>query len=482
METGQSSKGIAPQSLTLYDKAKDELDKIKTRNKAFYIIIMLVVFGTFFDAIEQYNAGYASNAVSTLFHLNALTISTQVEFITFSFMAIGAIIAGVMGDYLGRRFLYSFNLLIYAVGALISALAINYDMYLLGRIVVGLGLGGEIAVGLTLISEVVPLSIRGQYTGLVNVGPGFGIFAVAAIAVIFLGPFAGVFGGALVSWRWFLGILIIPALLVLFYRRYIPETPRFLISKGKSMLAFKVIKMLSENKLYPMSTLDSKYKDEDIENQYHIAGLSSIYEKPSIKDIFAGIYLKRSVYLIILSFVTFGVTASLTISYPFLFAGADATLHLSTTFYLTSLINFGTLLGTLTAAYLGKFSRRKVLTILGILAALFLGLTIVDHAFAYALVFSLFLYALFGYASNTSIWLYSPELYPTRARNIGTGLILVSSLAGVAVMLLIVTSIYSAYGLVGLGVLGLVLYLVYSAIMWSLGTETSMKDLEMVSP
>jgi len=93
------------QTQSLYDIARMELDKIKSSNRSFVIIITLVVLGTFFDAIEQYNAGYAAASVSKLFGIPALTISTQVEFTTFAFMALGGLLAGFMGDYLGRRFL-----------------------------------------------------------------------------------------------------------------------------------------------------------------------------------------------------------------------------------------------------------------------------------------------------------------------------------------------------------------------------------------
>ena len=355
-------------------------------------------------------------------------------------------------------------------------------MFLAGRAVVGIGLGGEISTGLALISELVPVRIRGQYTGLVNVGPGFGIFAVATLALIFLGPYSSFFGGPLLSWRWFLGVLVIPALLVFFYRRYIPETPRFLISKGKSAEAFAVIKMLSEGRLLPMSKVLSHYDKSKLEEEFGFSQLKPIYEKPKLADLFGRIYLKRTILLTVLSFITFGVTAALTISYPFIYSTASQALHLSSTFILVTITNFATLLGTIVASVLGRFNRRVILPLLGGLAAVFISLITVSTAAVYLLILSLFLYNICGYASNTSVWLYSPELYPTRARNLGTGLVLVTSLLGVAVMILVVSTIYSTYGLVGLGILGGVLYAVYTISQIMLGEETVNKDLEVISP
>ena len=235
---------------SLFDLIQREEDKIEKTNSAFYVIVLLVVIGTFFDGIEQYNSGYAAPFISSVFHVSSLVVTTQVTIVTFAFFAFGALMAGILGDYLGRRFLYTFNLLIYTLGALIGALAPSFGVLLVGRAVVGIGLGGEIATGLTLLAELVPTRIRGQFTGLLNTGPGFGIFAVAALSDVFLVYSSSVFGGDSVAWRWFLGIMVIPALLVFVYRRYIPETPRFPVSKGRVDEAFTTLHMLKQGKLY----------------------------------------------------------------------------------------------------------------------------------------------------------------------------------------------------------------------------------------
>ncbi len=466
----------------MYDIARNALDDIKKPNRAFMIIIILVMLGTFFDAIEQYNAGYASTTASLSLHVSALLLSTDVEFITFGFMAVGAIIAGIMGDYLGRRFLYTFNLGIYSIGALISALAINFDMFLIGRVIVGLGLGGEVATGLTLISEIMPKNVRGQFTGLVNVGPGFGIFAVAVLAFIFLGPYEKYFGGSLYSWRWFLGILIIPALLILFYRRYVPETPRFLISKGKYDEAFGVVKMLSDNRLIPMSKLLKTYSPDSLKKEYNYSETIIIYEKPKFSDIFSGVYLKRSIMLFILSFITFGISASYTIIYPYLFSGITSQLKLSSSFIITMIVDSASLVGTIIAVIIAGISRKITISLLGFLVAIFSGSVLIFLSDPYIVIILLFMFSLTAYASNTMIWLYSPEMYPTRTRAIGTGLILVTSLAGVAIMEYIISGIYTAFGLRGIVILTSIAFIIYAVISVFLIENTVGKDLEVVSP
>jgi len=472
----------ARESRNLYDVAREELDKIARTNRAFVVVIVLVMLGTFFDAIEQYNAGYAASAASAFFGVSSLTLSTQVEFITFGFMAAGAILAGLMGDYIGRKTLYSFNLLIYALGALLGALALNYWMFVFGRAVVGIGLGGEIATGLTLISELVPVRIRGQFTGLVNVGPGFGIFAVAALALVFLGPWISVFGGTSLAWRWFLGILVVPALLVFVYRRYIPETARFLISKGKTDEAFSVINMLADGKLMTRKRMLENYPAEKMRDKYQYTGLQPIYERPHLSDLFGGIYLKRSVLLIILSWITFSISGSYVISFPYIFQSISTQLNLSSTFILTTLLNIAALVGTALGAFFGGYSRKIVLPLIGLLAGILAGSVALVLSNAYLTIIFLFSADACFFICNTTVWLYSPELYPTRARNLGTGLILVSSLASIALMISPFTTVFTDYGLGGLAAFTFVLFLIFAGAEFLLGAETVRRDLELVSP
>jgi putative MFS transporter len=176
------------------------------------------------------------------------------------------------------------------------------------------------------------------------------------------------------------------------------------------------------------------------------------------------------------------VSASFTIIYPELFSSVTSSLHLSSSFILTTIVNFGTLLGTFTAVLLAAKNRKILIPSLGILAIFGAGLTVTFHSYPYMVIVSLFIFALFSYASNTTIWLYSPEMYPTRVRNIGTGYILVTSLAGVAIMEVFVSYIYSLYNIIGIGIVAIGAFIIYVILAYIMAEDTSMKDLEVVSP
>ncbi len=109
--------------------------------------------------------------------------------LTFGGMAVGSLIAGVAGDRYGRKVTYMYNLGLYTVGAIIAAAAPNYEVLLLGRLIVGIGLGGELNTGLTLVSELMPTKVRGAAVATVNVAAGgLGIFASSALARSCLAP------------------------------------------------------------------------------------------------------------------------------------------------------------------------------------------------------------------------------------------------------------------------------------------------------
>ncbi|MEM0118771.1 MAG: MFS transporter [Conexivisphaerales archaeon] len=470
-------------SRTVYDIAQAETDKIVRTNKAFYIIVVLVILGTFFDGIEQYNSGYAAPFISSVLKVPALQLNTDVTLVTFFFFAVGAVVAGFMGDYIGRRFLYSFNLLVYTLGAVIGALAVSFGMLLLGRAVVGFGLGGEIGTGLTLLSELVPTRIRGQFTGLLNVGPGFGIFAVAALADIFLVFFSGSFGGATTAWRWFLGVMVIPALMVFFYRRYIPETPRFLISKGRVDEAFSTIKMLSDGKLLTRKNMLKNYPAEEMRKLYNYQGLSVVIEKPTYKDLFVGHQAFRSTLLFVLSFITFGVQVSITVLEPILFSSYVS--YGSAALTVTTILNISSIIGTLLAAYTGRFRRKLTITGYGLVVVAMLLAMVAAYTYhfpLYLVVASLFVATTMIFAVNTTVWLYGPELYPTRTRDLGTGWVIIGTIAGVLAIVLGAASVLGSVGFVGYALLLAALYLILVIVMATVGIETVGKPLEEISP
>lgn len=136
--------------------------------------------------------------------------------------AIGGVIFGVLSDRYGRRSVLQWTILTYSVGTFLSGFAWNIEWLLLFRIVTGLGVGGEWATGQTYVGETFPARVRGRYGAFMQTGAPFGI-VLASIVGGFIEPMIG--------WKSCFFISIVPALLVVFIRKHLPESDVWLERK-----------------------------------------------------------------------------------------------------------------------------------------------------------------------------------------------------------------------------------------------------------
>jgi MFS family permease len=132
--------------------------------------------------------------------------------------AVGGWGAGLLADRIGRVRVLQFTILLVAAFTLAAAFKGGFDMLLVIRFLQGLGYGGEAAVGGVLISEVVRPALRGRVAASVQSSYALGY----AVSVGLLPVISALFSEA-VGWRVFFGIGIVPAVLVLFIRRLVPE-------------------------------------------------------------------------------------------------------------------------------------------------------------------------------------------------------------------------------------------------------------------
>jgi putative MFS transporter len=240
---------------------------------------------------------------------------------------------------------------LYTFGALIGAFAPNIEILYLGRLIVGIGLGGELNAGLTMVSEFVSTKTRGSSVAVVNIAAGgLGIFLSAALSFLILGPLATPLGGEDVAWRWVLGILALPALLLWVYRLYIPESPRYLLSRGRVDELNTVLGLLERRTL-------RKSKLPEVEQHFSHQGESEMEERIRLSEIFEGYLARRTIGLWIISFMTFGAQVAITVFFPTVLVSQGYTIANSLLF--TMIINVGGLIGAILASYFAAKLPRK---------------------------------------------------------------------------------------------------------------------------
>lgn len=140
--------------------------------------------------------------------------------------AVGALIAGYLGDKFGRKAIYTFDLLVYMLGALLVIFAFSPTVLIAGYIIMGLATGADVPTSWSLIAEYSPRKSRGKLMGLTNVFWYIGPIVILILALI-LSPL-GLLGMRLL----FVSLLIV-AVITYFLRRSMVESPRWSALKGK---------------------------------------------------------------------------------------------------------------------------------------------------------------------------------------------------------------------------------------------------------
>jgi MFS family permease len=134
--------------------------------------------------------------------------------------ATGGVIGGIIADYLGRKRTMMLAILAYSLTTGLSAIAWNWESFAVLRFLVGVGIGSEWATGASIVSELWPDHARGKGGGLLQSGAGIGSFLASGVWLV-LG------GWGPNAWRWMYLVGILPALLVLWIWRSMPESSRW---------------------------------------------------------------------------------------------------------------------------------------------------------------------------------------------------------------------------------------------------------------
>ena len=153
----------------------------------------------------------------------------------FAGMAIGASLGGLLADKIGRRSVFALTLLVYGLATGASALAMGVGTLIALRFVVGLGLGAELPVASTLMSEFAPARIRGRIIVWLEA-----FWAGSWILAAVIGTFVATSGPT--GWRWALALGMVPAAYSIVIRLGMPESVRFLETKGRHEEAERIVR------------------------------------------------------------------------------------------------------------------------------------------------------------------------------------------------------------------------------------------------
>jgi sugar porter (SP) family MFS transporter len=196
-----------------------------------YIMASIAALG---GLLFGFDTGVISGALLFIrqdFGLNAFTEGFIVSSLLLGAM-VGAGVSGALSDRLGRRTIILIAAVIFAVGAIGAALSPSVETLIFFRFVLGLGVGTASALVPSYISESAPTDVRGSLSSLFQLAITVGILIAYLVNAVF---------APVGDWRWPLGLAFVPALVLFVGMYFLPETPRWLVSKGREEEARRVL-------------------------------------------------------------------------------------------------------------------------------------------------------------------------------------------------------------------------------------------------
>ncbi|WP_294026084.1 MFS transporter [uncultured Megasphaera sp.] len=374
-------------------------------------------------------------------------------------MALGAVVSGTIADRIGRKKVFTITVLLYSIASAFCALSWNYQSLLVFRFLVGFGLGGELPVAATLVSEYAPSRVRGRFIVLLESFWGLGWIAAACIAYFFI---------PLYGWRMAFLIGALPALYVCLIRMHMPESVRYLLAHGRVGEARQIVVSLERQLHVPVAPFVSEKETVPV------------FAKASFRELWKKPFASRTIMLWL---VWFGIN----FSYYGIFMWLPSLVFqqgftVVKTFEYVLIMTLAQLPGYYCAAWLvDKIGRKYTLSaflLFSGVASYFFG-----HAStAAALMMWGSVMSFFNLGAWGVLYTYTPEQYPTAIRALGSGWAAgFGRFGGMAAPMMVGALLARSFGFASVFYMFALVFAAVAVIVMSLGVESKQKDLESIS-
>jgi putative MFS transporter len=425
---------------------------------------MYIGVATFFDAFDALMLAYTLPVLVPLWHIPRSRIGLLIS-AGYVGQLLGAVFYGWFAEHFGRIKSLTFSVMVLSLASLACIFAPHFWFFFAFRTLQGFGLGGEVPVAAAYINEVSRAKNRGAFFCLYECLFTIGLVAAAGIGLALV-PVYG--------WKSMFLIGVIPALMVPFYIRGIPESPRWLAGQGRldeaEVILDKLEKITTNNNVAKLPPLDLS----KIEN------VSAV--KTHVAELFQGIYLKRTIAVWFLWFCAYFVNYGLTVWIPTLFTTVFHT-PLAQALRYSFIAQFSGLVLCLICAFtidhLGRKAWLSISYIGAFIPLLVLGARGVHSGYELAVLYTVYFTLLSP--SNMMLYLYTPEIYPTRMRALGCSLAtswlrIASAISPMVVTLLVPHGIGTVFAVMS------VAPLVGAIVTLGFTVETKGKVLETLAP
>lgn len=186
-------------------------------------LFLVIATAWFFDSIDLGAMTFLLSPISAHFGLSAAQTGVLGS-ASFAGMFVGAIGAGAIADRFGRQRVFKYSIVVWGLASIGLALAWNIESLIAFRFVLGIGMGAEFPVAAAILAEFMPAAKRGRYAALLEGAWPLGFITAGAVAYVLIATSLG--------WRGFFAMQAVLAVIALIVRRNVPESPRWLASRG----------------------------------------------------------------------------------------------------------------------------------------------------------------------------------------------------------------------------------------------------------
>jgi len=435
------------------------------------LILMRVIvgFATLFDGFDTLAIAFVLPVLIGQWHLAPAEVGVIIS-IGYIGQLVGALLFGWVAQRWGRLNSLLITILIFAAMSFACIYAWGAMALVVFRFIQGIGTGGEVPVASAYINEFIGANKRGKFFLLYEVLFPIGLM-MAAVAGYFVIPAYG--------WQAMFFIGVIPALATLPLRFFMPESPRWLISKGRIAEATAIIERLEREAEKAGQTLSPVQEDVCIEQ----ATTKAKEEKGNWTELFSSFYRPRTLMIWVLWLAAYMINNGLATWLPTLYKTVFKLPLDTSLFYSSCTQAFGVAASILCAFYIDKVGRRKwyiaafSLSIIPLTIMSVMGVVSPTQAW----FFCTLVYACLQ-TVTFSLYLYSAELYPTRIRAIGNGFGSAWLRLGSAAGPMIVGNLVAAGGISSVFSVFAGVAFIAAIVCWRFMIETKGRVLEEISP
>lgn len=374
---------------------------------------------------------------------------------------LGSICFGQLADRIGRRKLYQIDLMVFLVASILQFFVQDATQLFLVRLVLGIAIGIDYAVGPTYLSEMLPQKLRGPLLGSLAAVWRLGFLASIGVGVLLTGMNLGAD-----AWKWILVTSAVPTAIVMLLRLGSPESPRWLVHQGRIAEADAIVKK-HINPNAGVEDLVEALQESDKHRRGAIETLRLLYSKKwRSKTLFAGFFwiAQATPQTAIFTFL------------PSLFIALGVSGGLGPTLIQNAFFAAGGIVGMI---IVNKFTRRRMLIgTFWLMAVSVVTLAILPHPDAIVVIICLCTYAFTEAIAGNLQFIYPSELFPTTIRAAGVGMAAALSRIGAAIGTFLLPLVVAAYGAQVLMIGTVVLLVLGALVSMKFAPETSRKALE----